>query len=66
MITFEVEVEEAETAPAAEHDPMLIDALVKLYHEKLPPSFQSYQEGRQAGIRYALLALGVKIPGINI
>lgn len=63
MITFEVEVEEV--APAANHDPMLIDALVKLYHEKLPPSFQSYQEGRQAGIRYALLALNTKIEGIN-
>lgn len=48
-----------------EHDPALIDGLVKLYHEKLSPSFQVYQEGRQAGIRYALLALGQKIEGIN-
>lgn len=49
-----------------EHDPVLIDALVKLYHQKAPSShWESYQDGMQAGIRYALLALNVKIDGIN-
>lgn len=61
MIQFEVEKQ----AVTSEHDPVLIDALVKLYHEKLSPSFESYHEGRQAGIRYALLALNVEIDGIN-
>ena len=62
MIEFEVDVQ----APAAEHDPVLIESLVKLYHQQaLSPSWTGYQEGLQAGIRYALLALNVKIEGIN-
>lgn len=47
------------------HDTELIDALKKIYNEIPSPSFQSYHEGRQAGIRYTLLALNVKIDGIN-
>ncbi|MEK4700400.1 hypothetical protein MKX47_12455 [Solibacillus sp. FSL R7-0668] len=61
MIHFEVEGQ-----ASVEHDPVLIDALVKLYHQKAPSShWEGYQEGMQAGIRYALLALNVKIDGIN-
>lgn len=60
-ITFEVE----ENTSTAEHEPALIEALVKLYHEKLPPTFQYYHEGRQDGIRYTLMVLNVKIDGIN-
>lgn len=46
-------------------DQELIDALVKIYNQKAPATFESYQEGMQAGIRYTLLALGAKIDGIN-
>lgn len=48
-----------------EQDPASIKWLVESYNQKMPPSFQSYQEGVQAGIRYALLALNVKVNGIN-
>lgn len=61
MIEFEVDVQ----APSIEHDPMMIEALVKLYHKKPSLYWESYQEGMQAGIRYTLLALDVKIDGIN-
>lgn len=63
MIDFEVKAKAKATA--SEHDQVLIDALIKLYHRKSSPSFESYQEGLQAGIRYTLLALNQKVPGIN-
>ena len=50
----------------AEHDQVLIEALIKIYNQKASSvSWESYQEGLQAGIRYALLATKNKIPGIN-
>lgn len=47
-------------------DPELINALVKMYNQKAPATFESYQEGIKAGIRYALLATNTKITGINV
>ncbi|MEG0259889.1 MAG: hypothetical protein RR595_10870 [Lysinibacillus sp.] len=63
MINFEVDSH----APnkSIEHDPVLIDALVKLYQKNAPAGLKDYQNGLQAGIRYVLLALNQKISGIN-
>lgn len=61
MITFEVE----ENTPVIEQGSELIESLVTEYHKKPTPYWESYHDGFQAGIRYALLALNVKIDGIN-
>lgn len=50
----------------AHHDNMLIDALVKIYHQDVPPTMQVYQEGVQAGIRYALMATKQYVQGISL
>ena len=60
-ITVEREVKKE----SPEHDPVLINGLVESYHKKAAPSFEVHQDGVQAGIRYALIALGIKIEGIN-
>lgn len=48
------------------HDNMLIDALVKIYHQDVPPTMQVYQDGVQAGIRYALMATKQYVQGISL
>ncbi|KYG92377.1 hypothetical protein A0U40_05395 [[Bacillus] sp. KCTC 13219] len=49
------------------HDKLLIDTLVKFYHQEPPvPSLEAYRQGLRAGIRIALLATGQRVPGIDL
>lgn len=40
-------------------------ALIDIYNQQVPELLKTYQDGVKAGIRYALIAMGKKIEGIN-
>jgi len=41
-------------------------ALVEIYNQQMPDPLKSYQDGVKAGIRYALIAMGEKVEGIDL